>query len=124
MLLVIDQGNSDVVFGLHDGLDWVTEWRTPTSSKSTSDYEALMRQWLLEANLSPSNITSTIISSVVPESKETVTTFIRELFRSEPIVLGHKIYEKLELKLNSPHEIGSDLVANAIAATNSRGSAA
>ena len=56
MLLVIDQGNSDVVFGLHDSSDWIAEWRTPTTGKNMSDYEALMRQWLLEANLNVSNI--------------------------------------------------------------------
>ncbi len=117
MLLVIDQGNSDVVFGLHNGSDWVAEWRTPATNKSMSDYEALMRQWILEANLSVSDINGAVISSVVPENREAVITFVRRLFRIEPLVLGQKIYEKLGLKLNSPHEIGSDLVANAIAAS-------
>lgn len=116
MLLVIDQGNSDVVFGVHNGSDWVAEWRTPTTNKSMSTYEALMRQWILEANLNVSDIDATIVSSVVPEYREAVITFVRSFLGIEPLVLGQKIYEKLELKLNSPHEIGSDLVANAIAA--------
>ncbi len=118
MLLIIDQGNSDIVFGLHDDSGWIAEWRTPTTNKSTSNYEALMRQWILEANLSVSNINSAVISSVVPENREALVMFVRTLFRVEPLVLGQKIYEKLQLQLNSPHEIGSDLVANSIAATN------
>ena len=49
-LLAIDQGNSDVVFGIHHEGEWTYQWRTPTTNKNASHYEAIMRQRLLDAN--------------------------------------------------------------------------
>ena len=118
MLLVVDQGNSDVVFGLHDGQDWIAEWRTPTTDKNQSAYQVLMRQWLLEAGINPSNVNQAIISSVVPDQRTTVIDFVTNLFAFKPVVLNQQLYQKLGLELNSPHEIGSDLVANAMAAAH------
>jgi len=116
MLLAIDQGNSDVVFGLHDGAEWIVEWRTPTSDKNASYYEAIMRQWMLDANLKSSDIEGIVLSSVVPQNKDILAEFVANLFRSPTVILGPEAFEKLSLKLHRPHEIGSDLVANAMAA--------
>ena len=117
MLIAIDQGNSDTVFGYYDGDGWSAQWRIPTTNKGSSDYEAQMRLWLLEGGHKLTDIQAVVISSVVPEYKDNLIKFASEYFSPEPLVLGPKVYESLGLELNSPHEIGSDLVANAVAAT-------
>ena len=38
------------------------------------------------------------------------------LFERNPIVLDHEVYKKLPISVLNPYEIGSDLVANALAA--------
>ena len=116
MLLAIDQGNSDVVFGLHNGTKWIANWRTPTAEKKAVVYEGLMRQWLLDENTKPSDIDKVVISSVVPEFKKELVIFADQLFGSRTLILSAEVYDTLKLELNSPHEIGSDLVANAVAA--------
>ena len=35
MLLAIEQGNTNTLFAVHDGADWVAQWRTATESTRT-----------------------------------------------------------------------------------------
>ena len=37
MLLAIDIGNTNTVFALHDGEDWVAMWRSETDQRRTAD---------------------------------------------------------------------------------------
>ena len=37
MLLAIEQGNTNTVFAVHDGEDWIAQWRTATESARTAD---------------------------------------------------------------------------------------
>ena len=37
MLLVVDAGNTNVVFAVHDGADWRGIWRIATEPQRTSD---------------------------------------------------------------------------------------
>ena len=44
MLLVVDAGNTNVVFAVHDGASWRGIWRIATDPQRTSDEYAV---WLL-----------------------------------------------------------------------------
>ena len=44
MLLAIDVGNTNTVFGIHDGETWITQWRSATDPTKTADDHAA---WLL-----------------------------------------------------------------------------
>ena len=114
MLLAFDIGNTDITLGVHDGTSWLHLFRILTHlSTREGDYEAQLRLRFLENNLKISDVKQLIISSVVPEKTPTIIDMVRELFGQEPIVLGPAIYPKLGLDIVSPHEIGTDLVANA-----------
>jgi type III pantothenate kinase len=52
----------------------------------------------------------------VPGLTEKIKNVTKSLFEKEPIILGPVLYAQLPLSILSPHEIGSDLVANAVAA--------
>ncbi|MCA6269459.1 type III pantothenate kinase, partial [Phenylobacterium sp.] len=43
MLLAIEQGNTNTLFAVHDGSEWVAQWRTATQSTRTADEYAV---WL------------------------------------------------------------------------------
>lgn len=117
MLLAIDVGNSDAVFGLFDNNVWLHIWRTPSRPDEPSlAYESRLRFWLLEANLSLGAIDTVVLSSVVPNLTSTFRDMLTNLFGLEPIVVGPTIYPLLPLDILLPHEIGADLVANAMAA--------
>ena len=115
MLLAIDIGNSDVVFGVHDGLFWRHQFRIESSySKQSSDFDAQLRFLFLENNLKIGDIDRAVISSVVPHLTAPINEMVVNLFGTEPIITGPAIYPKLPLEILRPQEIGTDLVCNAL----------
>lgn len=115
--IIVDIGNTDAVFGLYDQAGWQYIWRTPSRTDEPAEsYEARLRLWLLEAGVSLSAIGHTVLSSVVPNLTPTMRTTLSGLFGHEPVVVGPGIYPLLPLEILRPHEIGTDLVANALAA--------
>ncbi|GAA4410139.1 type III pantothenate kinase [Nibrella viscosa] len=117
MLLATDIGNSDIVFGLYADGTWRHVWRTPSlADKPATHYATQLRLWLLEANVRPDAVITTVLSSVVPPLTPTIQSVLQVLFAPEPIVVGPAVYPYLPLEVLRPYEIGTDLVANALAA--------
>jgi len=119
MLLAIDIGNSNVVLALHDGEDWKHIFRLPTlPDESSLFYKMKIVNDFLEENIDVSQIKKCVLSSVVPILRDVFEELLLELFGKPPIVVNSTIFPKLKLKLEIDQldEIGTDLVANAIAA--------
>lgn len=116
MLLAIDAGNTNIVFGIHDGTDWIQEWRFETVPiKNQIEYELFLRLNFLEANLKLEDVNRVVISSVVPQLNDILSEFTKPLIDREPVFVGPKIYDKLPITTQNPYEIGTDLIANAMA---------
>ncbi|MBB6003627.1 type III pantothenate kinase [Arcicella rosea] len=114
MLLAIDIGNTDVVFGIHNRQEWIHQFRIPSdSSGRSSDFEAKLRLFFLENNLKISKINRSIISCVVPDLKHVLKETVQEMLGLDPIIIGPEIYDQLKMEILSPYEIGTDLVCNA-----------
>ncbi|MFC0181604.1 type III pantothenate kinase [Pseudarcicella hirudinis] len=114
MLLAIDIGNTDVVFGIHDGKSWIHQFRVSSSlSGRPADFEAYLRLRFLENSLKISEISKSIISCVVPDMKMVLKMMVEEMFGISPVMVGPEIYPSLKMEILSPYEIGTDLVANA-----------
>ncbi|MEA5425442.1 type III pantothenate kinase [Arcicella lustrica] len=114
MLLAIDIGNTDVVFGIHNQQEWIHQFRIPSdSSRRSSDFEAKLRLFFLENNLRISEINRSIISCVVPDLKHVLKETVQEMLGLDPIIIGPEIYDQLKMEILSPYEIGTDLVCNA-----------
>ncbi len=117
MLLAVDAGNTNIVFGVHDGESWIHEWRYETFPiRNQIEYEMFLRLNFLESNLGLDMIDKIVISSVVPQLNNILENFSRPLFEKEPLLVGPKIYDRLPVDTGNPHEIGTDLIANAVAA--------
>jgi type III pantothenate kinase len=115
MLLAIDIGNSDIVFGLHNGQTWLPVLRIPTHySSRMEDYDAEVRRFFKENNLENSAVEQVVLSSVVPGETFLIRSLVIGLFDVQPVLVGPDIYPKLGLAILSPREIGTDLVANAV----------
>lgn len=116
MLLAIDAGNTNIVFGIHDGFNWTHEWRFDTLPiRNPVEYEMFLRLNFLEANLKLEHVEGVVISSVVPQLYDVLTEFSRPLIDKAPLFVGPLIYEKLPIITQNPYEIGTDLIANAVA---------
>lgn len=118
MLLAIDIGNSNVVLGIHDGQEWRNIWRFPTliSENPILFYQEKIGHQFLENGLLPMDINQVVISSVVPELKESFRVLVEDYLGKSPLLLGAELYRHLKMKTDRPDELGTDLYANATAA--------
>jgi type III pantothenate kinase len=118
MRLVIDLGNTNIVGGIFDGKTLVESFRIHTVVKKTEDeYLSIVKAILEERGVLASSLEGALVSSVVPSLTLAVCAMAKRLTGKETFVLGPQTYARLPLKILNPLEIGSDLVANALAAT-------
>lgn len=118
MLLAIDIGNTNIVFGIHENKQWISHWRIQTDQLKTADeYEVIFRSLLTAGKICRSAIKQIIISSVVPSLVHPFREMLSALFHDASInQVRPNIYQCLPIKVLNPYEIGADLVANATAA--------
>jgi type III pantothenate kinase len=117
LLLAVDTGNSDTVFGLFQQEKCIFQWRMQTSIKySVAEYGLFLRTSLLEASIKLADIQTVVYSSVVPLVTPIIQQMLATLFTNDIIFVEPQIYDTLPIKPINKHEIGADLVANATAA--------
>jgi len=116
MLLAVDIGNSNVVLSLHDGSEWRHTMRIPTlPDESPLFYKIKIVDHFWEAGILRDNIDKCVVSSVVPMLKDSFANILLELFGAPPIIVDQELFPKLNIKMPRPDQMGSDLVANAVA---------
>jgi type III pantothenate kinase len=119
MLMVIDIGNTNIVVVIFHGDDLVQDWRLYTDPRRTDDeYSSILRSLFRDSGIAPGTIDRTIISSVVPVLNDTFTCMIEKMTGKIPLVLGPALYSKLPVTVpeSAIHEIGTDIVCDAVAA--------
>jgi type III pantothenate kinase len=117
MLLAIEQGNTNTLFAVHDGDDWIAQWRTATEANRTADeYAVWLSQLLHMHGLSFADLTGCIISSVVPQSIFNLRNLSRRYMNAEPLVIGENAKLGIEVRIAKPSEAGADRLVNAIGA--------
>lgn len=117
MLLAIEQGNTNTLFAVHDGDDWIAQWRTATASTRTADEYAVWLSQLLEMNgLQFGALSECIISSVVPQSIFNLRNLARRYLNVEPLVVGENAVPGPTPRIDKPSEAGADRLVNALGA--------
>lgn len=104
MILTIDIGNTNIVFGLFNGKELIREWRFPAEK--------------LRIPKIKSKISAVIVASVVPSLNRKLKTEIRRQFKCNPFFVTAKNIPGLKVGLKKKGEIGADRVVNALAAYN------
>lgn len=118
MLLAIEQGNTNTLFAVHDGANWIAQWRTATESSRTADeYAVWLSQLLSMHGLALKAIDGCIISSVVPQSIFNLRNLSRRYLNAEPLVIGDAgVKLGMTARILKPSEAGADRLVNAIGA--------
>ena len=117
MLLAIEQGNTNTLFAVHDGADWIAQWRTATESSRTADeYAVWLSQLLSMHDLKLDALDGCIISSVVPQSIFNLRNLSRRYLNVEPLVIGDNVELGMPVRILKPSEAGADRLVNAIGA--------
>ncbi len=115
MLLAIEQGNTNTLFAIHDGTDWVAQWRTATETTRTADEYAVWLYQLLNMNgLDFKAIDDCIISSVVPQSLFNLRKLAQRYFNKTPYVVGDNTFLGIDIRIGKPSEAGADRLVNAV----------
>jgi type III pantothenate kinase len=117
MLLAIEQGNTNTLFAVHDGTDWIAQWRTATESTRTADeYAVWLSQLLSMRDIKMAALQGCIISSVVPQSIFNLKNLSRRYLNVEPMVIGDNVDLGIPVRITKPSEAGADRLVNAIGA--------
>jgi type III pantothenate kinase len=118
MLLVIDAGNTNIVFAVHDGKDVRAEWRAVTETTRTADEYAVLLSPLLALNgLTFDDLDSAIIATVVPAALFDLRLLCRRYLKCEPLVVGDPNLDLgIEIHIDRPEAVGADRLVNTVAA--------
>jgi type III pantothenate kinase len=117
LLLAVDVGNTQTVFGLFDGSELREHWRVATEpSRSGDELGALYGNFLdLDA------VDGVSLASTVPELHRSYEEFAKDYARAELLELGPGVKTGVPIRYDDPREVGPDRVANAVAAVDRYG---
>lgn len=118
MLLAVDVGNTNIVFGIHDRTEWIKLWRIQTAPNRMPDEYAVLFQSLLarDAKLDLSSFDQVIISSVVPQLTAGLADMIQTRTGNKPLILTNKLDIGIEIDTDAPDRVGADILADCVAA--------
>ena len=117
MLLAIDVGNTNIVFGLFNDNNLVESWRLATDNKRSADEYGIMFESMFKHNgFSSEDIDDIIISSVVPSLLFTLEHMCLKFYDKMPIVVETGIKTGLKIRYDDPRQLGSDRIVNSVAA--------
>jgi len=111
MLLAVDVGNTQTVFGLFDGAELVEHWRIATEARRTGDeLGALVTRFL---DLGP--VDGICLSSTVPQLVREYEAFASRYAGAPLLVLEPGVRTGIPIRYDNPKEVGPDRLANAVA---------
>ena len=116
MILAIDMGNTNIVIGCVDDDKVYFEERLSTDlSKTELEYAVGFKTVLELYNIDGDNIKGAIISSVVPQLVNIVKVAIEKIIGITPLIVGPGVKTGLNILMDNPKQLGSDLVVDAVA---------
>ena len=118
MLLAIDVGNTNTVFALHDGENFVSQWRCNTESVRTADqYFVWLAQLMEHGAYSMSDIREVVISNVAPATLFNLRVLCDRYFGCRPLVVGKEDCRlPVDVRVDNPSEVGADRLVNTVSA--------
>ena len=122
MILAIDMGNTNIVIGGVDEEKVLFEERLATDlSKTELEYVVIFKTVLELYGIEKEKVTGAIISSVVPQLVNIIKSAVYKLIKVEPMVVGPGVKTGLNILMDEPRRVGSDLIVDAVAAINNYG---
>lgn len=116
MILAIDMGNSNIVIGCIDDNKSYFEERLSTDKSQTALEYAIEFKSVLEIyHIDAKQIEGAIISSVVPPLTNIVKQAVEKIIGKSPLIVGPGIKTGLNLHMDNPKSVGSDLIVDAVA---------
>ena len=112
LLLAVDAGNTQTVFGLYQGGELLEHWRVATEAQRTGDELGALVGRFIDL----STVGGVCLSSSVPALIREYELFAERWARAPLLVLGPGVRTGLALRYDDPRELGPDRIANSVAA--------
>ena len=118
MILAVDIGNTNIVLGCVEREDDVTfvERLSTDRGRTVLEYAISIKNVLELYNIDPRQLEGAIISSVVPPLTRIVREAVRKITGYQALVVGPGLRTGLQILMDNPAQVGSDLVVDAVAA--------
>lgn len=117
MILAIDMGNTNIVIGCVDEKKTYFIERMSTDKKKTElEYAISIKNVLELYDISVDDIEGGIISSVVPQLTKYVRLAAEKVIHKEIKVVGPGLKTGINILMDNPASVGSDLIVDAVAA--------
>lgn len=116
-ILLFDIGNTHITLGAYRGDDLVSTWRITTRVDGTADeYAVMLRSLLRQKGANGIAFDGCAIASSVPPLISTFDELCQRHLHLEPIIVGPGVKTGLNIRTDSPREVGADRISNAVAA--------
>jgi type III pantothenate kinase len=117
MLIAVDVGNTQTHVGMFRGKELVEHWRFATVREATGDQIAVTMSGVLGLRgLKLSDVDGAIVSSVVPQLAHEYEYISDRYLDGGLLVVGPSVKSGMPIRIERPHELGTDRLVNAVAA--------
>lgn len=116
MLLAIDCGNTNTIFSIWDGNEFISTWRTATDHQRTADQYFVWLSSLMSLQNIKADISDVIISSTVPRVVFNLRVLSDRYFNTRPIVVGKPDCKvPIDIRVDAGTAVGPDRIVNSVA---------
>jgi type III pantothenate kinase len=112
MLLAVDVGNTQTVFGLYDGGRLTDNWRVATEPERTGDELGVLLGGFLDVDA----LDGICLSCTVPSLVRSYEEFAGRWARAQLLAVGPGVRTGIPIRYDDPREVGADRIVNAVAA--------
>lgn len=118
MLLTVDVGNTNTLFGLYNKENkLIQHWRIKTDrDRMPDEYGITVNAFFEYEGCNPADVTGICMASVVPHLTKIFTRMCERYFGQFPLLVDHLTPTGVKLKLRNPASVGADRIADAVAA--------
>jgi type III pantothenate kinase len=120
MLLAVDVGNTQTVFGLYEDSELGDRWRIATEAHRTGDELGALLADFLDLGM----VDGICLSSTVPRLVTEYEHVAWRWAKAKMLVIGPGVRTGIEIQYDDPREVGPDRVVNAVAAKERYGAPA
>jgi type III pantothenate kinase len=112
LLLAVDVGNTQTVFGLYEGAELGESWRIATEDHRTGDELGALLGDFLDLGAIDGICLSSTVPRLVPEYEHVAERWAK----AELLVLAPGVATGIAIHYDNPREVGPDRIANSVAA--------
>jgi type III pantothenate kinase len=117
MLLAIDVGNTNTVFAIYDGTDFIANWRCATEHQRTADEYYVWLNTLMQLQGIHPNINAVVVSSVVPQVVFNLRLLCNRYYDCRPLVVGKPdCLLPVDVRVDADTQVGADRLVNTVGA--------